>query len=231
MKSQVKVVLSARRIDRLHKLKNELLVDFPSSKLHITQLDVRDRVGVFDAVENLPTEFKDIDILINNAGLVIGMDHVSDINEEKIDTIFDTNVKGLLNITQAILPIMKSRNCGHIINIGSIAGKESYPGGGVYCASKHAVNALTKSLRMELVSTPIRVTEISPGMVETEFSVVRFGGDQQSADKVYKGLTPLIAQDIAEIVAFVASRPPHVQIADIIVFPTNQASATLVHRQ
>lgn len=231
MKNNVKVIMTARRMDKLQSIRNDILSNYPFAKVHVAQLDVRDRAAVNKIVAELPLEFKDVDVLINNAGLVIGYDHVGDISEDKINTIFDTNVKGLLNVTQAILPIMKARNKGHIINIGSIAGKESYPGGGVYCASKHAVHAITNSLRMELVGSPIRVSQISPGMVETEFSLVRLEGNFESAKKVYNGIEPLIGQDIAEMVVFVASLPDHVQIADMIVFPTNQASATLVHRQ
>ena len=185
---------------------------------------------MFQSIKSLPDEFKQIDVLVNNAGLVIGLDHVEDVTAEALDTMIDTNVKGLFHVTQAVLPTMKARQSGHIINISSIAGTEAYAGGSVYCASKHAVDAITRSLRMELVNTPINVSSIDPGLVETEFSVVRFRGDKLRADAVYKGLRPLTGVDIAETVVFVAGRPPHVQIASMVVFPTNQAAATTVYR-
>ncbi|KAJ3092914.1 hypothetical protein HK102_000457 [Quaeritorhiza haematococci] len=224
------LVLTARRFDRLLKLKEDILAQYPSVKVHPVELDVRSREKVNETVDNLPSEFQNISVLINNAGLVIGKDTIESVSPDAVDTMFDTNVKGLLYVTQAILPIMKRNNAGHIINVSSISGTQVYPGGGVYCATKHAVDAMTRTLRMELVDTPINVTSIDPGMVETEFSVVRFGGDKQQADKVYEGLQPLTGQDIAETIVFAASRPPHVQIASMVVFPTSQAAVTTVSR-
>ncbi|KAI8895793.1 hypothetical protein BC833DRAFT_600003 [Globomyces pollinis-pini] len=225
------LILTARRFERLVELKSQLAKDYPSVKVHSIALDVRHRQAVIDAIHDLPGEFKNIDILVNNAGLVVGVDPVESVSVEAIDTMFDTNVKGLLHVTQAILPGMKERSSGYIVNINSIAGTEAYPNGGGYCASKHAVTALTKSLRHELINTPINVISIEPGLVETEFSVIRYGGDKERADAVYKGMDPLTGQDIAETVLFATSRKPHVQIASMIVFPTNQAAATSVFRK
>ncbi|CAO3613161.1 unnamed protein product [Mucor hiemalis] len=193
-------------------------------------LDVRQKKNIDEAVSKLELK-NDIDVLVNNAGLVIGLDHLSEVSEEAFDTMFETNVKGLVFLTQAILPGMKQNKKGHIINIGSVAGKESYPGGSIYCGSKHAVDAITKSLLFELMDTPIRVSQICPGMVNTEFSTVRFKGDKGRADGVYKGVEPLVGQDIAELVTFTASRPAHVNICDMLVFPTAQAAATTVYRK
>ncbi|CAG8640444.1 39415_t:CDS:10 [Gigaspora margarita] len=217
------LILTARRIDRLNELKQLILSEHPNLKVYTRQLDVRDKSTVDQLVPTLPSDLKDIDVLVNNAGLVKGMDKIGEVSSEDIDTMIDTNVKGLLYVTQAVLPRMKERQKGHIINIGSISGKQVYPNGGVYCASKHAVNAISRTLLNELVDTPIRVTEINPGMVETEFSVIRFGGDKSRADKVYDGLTPLTGEDIA-------SRPDHVNIADVTVYPVNQASVSSVYR-
>ncbi|RUP44887.1 hypothetical protein BC936DRAFT_148893 [Jimgerdemannia flammicorona] len=224
-------ILTARRVERLESLKKELLTKYPSIKVHAVDMDVRNRSAVEKAIASLPNDLKDVDVLVNNAGLVIGLDKVADVTSDAIDTMIDTNVKGLLYLTQAVLPRMKERQQGHIINIGSVSGKQVYPGGAVYCASKHAVDAITRALSLELVDSPLRVTEVNPGMVETEFSVVRFGGDQNKADSVYKGLQPLSGEDVAEIIVFAASRPPHVNIADVLVFPTNQADARTTHRQ
>ncbi|CAG8519267.1 11736_t:CDS:2 [Ambispora gerdemannii] len=224
------LVLTARRLDRIENLKSDLSKKYPQLKIHTHQLDVRDKVNVDKLVPGLPSEFKDIDILVNNAGLVIGIDKIDNVTDEAIDTMIDTNVKGLIYVTRAILPGMRERQRGHIINIGSVSGKQVYPGGGVYCASKHAVNAISRTLLYELVDTPIRVTEVNPGMVETEFSVVRFKGDKERAEKVYQGLNPLTGEDIAETVVFAASRPDHVNIADVLIYPVNQAAVTTLHR-
>jgi NADP-dependent 3-hydroxy acid dehydrogenase YdfG len=221
-----KLILCARRTSRLQDLKNQI-----KTPCHTVTMDVRDRNQVFKAIQELPTEFKDIDILVNNAGLVIGVDPMETVAPENVDTMFDTNVKGLLNVTQAILPGMKERNQGWIVNVNSIAGTEAYANGSIYCATKHAVTAMTKSLRHELNSTGINVISIEPGMVETEFSVVRFQGDQEKAAKVYQGLQPLTGEDIAETIAFTTSRPPHVQIASVVIFPTNQSAATTAYRK
>ncbi|KAI8059066.1 uncharacterized protein B0P05DRAFT_558947 [Gilbertella persicaria] len=224
------LILAARRADRLESLKNELSNKHQDIHIHTMSLDVRKKKHIDEAFSKL--EWKDdIDVLVNNAGLVIGLDHLIDVSEEAFDTMFETNVKGLVYVTQAVLHGMKANGKGHIINIGSVAGKESYPGGSIYCGTKHAVDAITRSLLFELMDTPIRVSQICPGMVNTEFSTVRFHGDKQKADNVYKGVEPLVGQDIAELVTFTASRPPHVNICDMLVFPTAQAAATTVYRK
>ncbi|CAG8515015.1 8650_t:CDS:10, partial [Racocetra persica] len=215
-------ILTARRIDRLNELKQNIISEHPNIKVYTRQLDVRDKSTVDQLVSSLPSDLKDIDVLVNNAGLVKGVDKIENVSSDDIDIMIDTNVKGLLYVTQAVLPRMKERQKGHIINIGSISGQQVYANGGVYCASKHAVNALSRTLLHELVDTPIRVSEINPGMVETEFSFIRFGGDKAKADKVYEGITPLTGEDIAETIVFVASRPDHVNIADVTLYPVNQ---------
>jgi len=185
-------------------------------------------------VGNLPDDFKDIDILVNNAGLVKGVDKAPEIKAEDIEIMFSTNVTGLINMTQAIMPIMKKREDGgrgDIINIGSIAGREGYPGGSIYCATKAAVRTFTDSLRRELIATRIRVIEVDPGQVETEFSVVRFNGDKSKADAVYAGCEPLTPDDIAEVVVFAAGRRENVVLADSLIFPNHQAAATVMHKK
>ncbi|KAI7907040.1 uncharacterized protein BX663DRAFT_465426 [Cokeromyces recurvatus] len=224
------LILAARRLERLEELKNELTQSYSNIKIHTMPLNIREKKNIDDAVQRLAVK-DDIDILVNNAGLVIGLDHLSEVTEDSFDTMFETNVKGLVFMTQAVLHGMKLNKKGHIINIGSVAGKESYPGGSIYCGSKHAVDAITRSLLFELIDTPIRVSQVSPGLVNTEFSTVRFRGDKEKADNVYKGLDPLVGQDIAELVVFTASRPPHVNICDMLVFPTAQAAATTVYRR
>ena len=183
-----------------------------------------------EALNALPEEWKSIDVLINNAGLAIGVDKEHEGNLEEWDVVIDTNIKALLSMTRLVVPGMVERGRGHIINIGSIAGDAAYPGGSVYCATKAAVKALSDGLRIDLVDTPLRVTNIKPGLVETNFSVVRFRGDQQKADNVYKGIKALSGDDIAEVVYFAASAPEHMQIAEILVMPTNQATGTIVSR-
>ncbi|KAF9113172.1 hypothetical protein BGX27_002077, partial [Mortierella sp. AM989] len=221
------LLLAARRQDRLESLKQELETKYPSIKVLTYQLDVRVKAKVNAAIEH----FGDVDILVNNAGLVIGLDKLEDITESALDTMIDTNVKGLVYVTQAVLPGMRQRNKGHIINIGSVAGQQAYANGSIYCATKAAVASVTRALMHETVDTAIRVSEINPGLVETEFSVIRFRGDKDKADAVYKGLEVLTADDISETVIFVASRPEHVNIAEMLVFPTNQAGATNVFRK
>jgi len=225
------LIVTGRRLERLESLKNELAGLYPHQIVHPIALDVRSRNAINGAIASLPDELKNIDVLVNNAGLVIGLDKLSDVTEDAINTMLDTNVKGLVYLTQAVLPGMKEQKKGHIINVGSVSGKQVYAGGGIYCASKHAVDAISRTLLLELVDTPLRVTQINPGMVNTEFSTVRFGGDSAKADAVYKGLQPLVGEDIAEIVTFAASRPPHVNIADVLVFPTAQADARTSHRE
>lgn len=221
-----KLILAARRIDRLETLIKELGVP-----AHLIKLDVRDQEKVNSAIENLPDEWQAIDILVNNAGLSRGLDKLYEGNPEGWDQMIDTNVKGLLYVSRAVLPGMVSRGSGHVINIGSIAGHELYPGGNVYCATKFAVKALTKGMLIDLVDTPIRVTSIDPGLVETEFSEVRFWGDKERASTVYKGYKPLEANDIADAVVWAATRPAHVQIAEMIVLPTAQAGSMVVHKK
>ncbi|KAF9366706.1 hypothetical protein BGX34_009544 [Mortierella sp. NVP85] len=221
------LLLAARRTERLETLKQELVAKHPSIQVSTFELDVRVKAKVNAAIEH----FGDVDILVNNAGLVIGLDKLEDITEEAMDTMIDTNVKGLVHVTQAVLPGMRQRNRGHIINIGSVAGQQPYANGSIYCASKAAVASITRALMAETIDTAIRVSEVNPGLVETEFSVVRFRGDKEKADNVYKGLTPLNSDDIAETVIFIAGRPEHVNIAEMLVFPTNQAAATNVYRK
>lgn len=219
------LILFARRLEKLEDIKNKLEQQH-SIKVQITQVDVRDKKQVADATADLPA----IDVLINNAGLAKGIEKIQEGYLEKWDQMIDTNIKGLLTVTRAILPLMISRNSGHIINIGSIAGHEVYPGGNVYNATKFAVNALTRAIRMDLLGYKIRCSSVDPGMVETEFSIVRLD-DEQKAKKVYEGFNPLVAEDIADTIYFVASRPNHVNIQDVVIMPTDQASATLVNRK
>lgn len=223
------LILCARSIGTLNTFAQELRKEF-GVKVYDFKLDVRDREAVESSIARLPVEWKNIDILINNAGLAKGMNKFYEDNPDNWDVVIDTNVKGLLYVTRAIVPLMVARNSGHIINMGSIAGHEAYPKGSVYCASKHAVDAITKSLRMDVVDHNIRVSTIDPGMVETNFSVIRFDGDKEKAKNVYKGLDPLTAEDIADTIIFMASRPPHVNIAEVVIYPTAQASATIAHR-
>jgi serine 3-dehydrogenase len=223
------LILVARRIERLRTLAAELKQHFNTNCL-IHELDVRDRHAVTKVFNRLTSEWQSIDILINNAGLSRGLDKLYDGNFEDWEEMIDTNVKGLLYVSRVIIPGMVARKSGTIINIGSIAGHEVYPNGNVYCATKHAVDALTKGMRMDLVDTPVRVCTVDPGLVETEFSEVRFHGDKDRAKKVYQDMAPLTPDDIADAVFFAATRPPHVQIAEIILMPTAQASTTLVHR-
>ncbi|KAI7859965.1 hypothetical protein BDC45DRAFT_495392 [Circinella umbellata] len=225
------LILTARRLDRLDALKNELKQKHSDIDIHTLKLDVRKKKNVEEAIDSLPVSVKNnIDVLVNNAGLVVGMEPLINITEEDYDTMMDTNVKGLMFLTQAILPGMIQREKGHIINVGSVAGKQSYRNGSIYCASKHAVDAITRALLYETMETPIRVSQICPGMVNTEFSTVRFRGDKEKADGVYEGLQPLDGQDIAEMITFIAGRPPHVNVADMLVFPTAQADARTAHR-
>ncbi len=224
-----RLVLTARRRERLQALADELR-QAHGTESHLLTLDVRDRQAVFAAVGGLPAEWAAVDVLVNNAGLGRGLEPLHTGTPGEWDEMVDTNVKGLLYVTRAVTPGMVERRRGHVINLGSVAGHEVYPGGAVYCATKHAVDAITRGLRMDLLGTGVRVSTIDPGMVETEFSVIRFHGDRERADRVYRGMTPLSAADIAETVLWVATRPPHVNIDEIILKPTDQASATLVHR-
>lgn len=226
-RNNYKIILCGRREDRLTELENELS-EF--TQIHTLSFDVRNKTAVFESINSLPLAFSKIDVLINNAGNAHGLDSIQNGDLDDWDAMIDINVKGLLYVSKAIIPKMIEQKSGHIINIGSIAGKEVYPNGNVYCASKYAVDALNKSMRMDLNPFGIRVGAIHPGMVETEFSEVRFKGDTDRAANTYKDLKALQAEDIADIIHFVVSRPYHVNIADLIVFPTAQASATIVNR-
>ncbi len=225
-----KLLLCARRIDKLNELATELAAEFGVS-VHTFQLDVCQHDAVKDALNSLPPEWKDIDVLLNNAGLAAGLDNFQDGDVQDWEAMLDTNVKGLLYVTKALLPHMIARNSGHIINIGSIAGHTTYPKGAVYCATKAAVNVLSNGLRMDLYGTKIRVSTVDPGAVETDFSLVRFKGDEKRAASVYEGMTPLSANDIADAVLYCATRPAHVNISEVIIMPTDQAAATMVYRQ
>lgn len=226
-RNNYKIILCGRREDRLTELENELS-EF--TQIHTLSFDVRNKKAVFESINSLPLAFSKIDVLINNAGNAHGLDSIQNGDLDDWDAMIDINVKGLLYVSKAIIPKMIEQKSGHIINIGSIAGKEVYPNGNVYCASKYAVDALNKSMRMDLNPFGIRVGAIHPGMVETEFSEVRFKGDTDRAANTYKNLKALQAEDIADVIHFVVSRPYHVNIADLIVFPTAQASATIVNR-
>ena len=222
------LLLIARRADRIETLARQLREQFHCTTLS-RQLDVRDRSQVEETFRTLPPEWQQVDILVNNAGLSRGLDRLQEGLIDDWEEMIDTNVKGLLYITRAVLPGMVKRNSGHVINIGSIAGHQVYPAGNVYCASKHAVDAITQGLKMDLLGTNVRVSTVDPGLVETEFSEVRFHGDKIRAAKTYANTRPLHPTDIAEIVVFCATRPLHVDIAEIIVLPTDQASVHHVH--
>ena len=225
-----RLILTARRKQRLDALAKELKAKH-GTEVYAIKLDVRKQPDVETTVKNLPKEWQEIEVLLNNAGLSRGLDKLYEGKLEDWEEMIDTNVKGLLYVSRAVIPGMVARGHGTIINIGSIAGHEVYPGGNVYCASKYAVDAITRGLRMDLVDTPIRVCTVDPGLVQTEFSIVRFRGNDERAKNVYKGLQPLTPEDIADAVVYCATRPPHVQIAEMIVLPTAQASTTLVHRK
>lgn len=224
-----KLILNGRNTEKLNQLRDELTAK--GTEVLLLPFDVRDREAMRQALATLEGQWKDIDVLVNNAGLVIGVDKEFEGSLDEWDIVIDTNIKGLLAMTRMIVPGMVERGRGHIINIGSIAGDAAYPGGSVYCATKAAVKALSDGLRIDLVGTPLRVTNIKPGMVETNFTVVRYRGDKQRADDFYKGIHPLNGDDIAEVVYYAASAPAHVQIAEILVMPTNQATGTISYRQ
>jgi len=231
----LKLILTARRIDTLKEIAGEIKKEIGEGvKVLPFKLDVSKPEEVRGFVEALPAEFKEIDVLVNNAGLVKGVAKAPEIAEEDMNAMFATNVTGLINMTQAVLPIFKKRadgGAGDIINIGSIAGREPYPGGSIYCATKAAIRSFTDSLRRELIATRIRIIEVDPGQVETEFSVIRFYGDKAKADAVYAGCEPLTPDDIAEVVVFAAGRRENVVIADTLIFPNHQAAATVMHKK
>jgi NADP-dependent 3-hydroxy acid dehydrogenase YdfG len=227
-KNKIRLILCGRRAERLKELQKEL-----SKQTEVTtlQFDVSKKEEVTKAIKSLPENFKQVDILINNAGNAHGLSSIQEGNLEDWDAMFDINVKGLLYVSKAIMPQMIDRSKGFIVNIGSTAGKEVYPNGNVYCASKFAVNALNKSMRLDLNKHNIRVAGIHPGLVETEFSEVRFKGDSERAKRVYSGFKALQAEDIADIIHFVITRPYHVNIEDLVVYPTAQASATILNKK
>jgi 3-hydroxy acid dehydrogenase / malonic semialdehyde reductase len=225
-----RIIICGRRSKRLQTLKKQLEEIYHVEVLAI-ELDVRNRAAVGNAISKLPENWISIDILVNNAGLALGLNSIGEGEHDDWDQMIDTNVKGLLYISRAIIPGMMERKSGHIINIGSIAGRETYPNGNVYCATKYAVDAITQGMRLDLVSYGIKVTQISPGATETEFSKVRFNGDTERANNVYKGFKPLSGDDIANAIIYVASLPPHVNINDMLIMPVSQANATTIHRE
>ncbi len=221
-----RLVLAARRSDRLEEVAARL-----GTETHVLELDVRDAAAVNAALAGLPEAWRGIDVLVNNAGLSRGLDPVWENTDEQVETMLDTNVKGLLWVTRAIVPGMLARGRGHVINIGSTAGHGVYAGGVVYSATKHAVGAITAGLKIDLHGTPVRVSTVDPGLTETDFSRVRFDGDAERADRVYSTTTPLQPEDVAEAVVWCASRPAHVNVAEVILTPTAQSSVTLIQRQ
>lgn len=226
-KQGINLILCGRREDRLSDLKTQLK---EKVEVHTLSFDVRNQDEVFEKIQSLSPQFSTIDILVNNAGNAHGLDPIQSGSISDWDAMIDINVKGLLYVSKAIIPGMTERGSGHIINIGSIAGKEVYPNGNVYCASKHAVDAINKGMLIDLNKYGIRVSAIHPGLVATEFSNVRFKGDEERAENVYKGFDPLRPEDIAEIIAFVVSRPYHVNISDLVVLPSAQANSTIVNK-
>jgi 3-hydroxy acid dehydrogenase / malonic semialdehyde reductase len=229
-RSGARLLLCARRADRLQELAQKLQSEH-GSDVHTFALDVRDQGSVQGAIDGLPDEWRNIDVLVNNAGLSRGLDPIQSGVIEDWEEMIDTNVKGLLYVSRAVLPGMIERGSGQVINIGSIAGHEVYPNGNVYCATKHAVGAITKGMQFDLLGTGVRVSTVDPGLVETEFSTVRFHGDTDRAKNVYRGMTPLSGDDVAEAVLYCATRPPHVNIHEMVLMPSAQASATMVSRK
>ena len=229
-KEGASLILAARRKQKLEAVAAELKSAY-RVKIHLLEMDVCDRSAVESSIASLPESWRKVDILVNNAGLSRGLDKLQTGEIQNWEEMIDTNVKGLLYVTRSLLPGMVDRNQGHIINIGSIAGHQAYTGGNVYCATKAAVRTLSQGLKMDLLGTRVRVSCVDPGTVETEFSEVRFRGDTEKAEKVYQGFTPLTPDDIAEVVVFCATRPPHVNMSEVLVLATDQSSATMVNRQ
>nr|MBP7471468.1 SDR family oxidoreductase [Prevotella sp.] len=225
-----RVILTGRNKERLNELKATLERDYKSDVLAF-DFDVRDRSAATSVVESIPEEWKDIDVLINNAGLALGLEPEYEGNPDDWATMIDTNIKGLLTMTRLIVPGMVKRNHGHVINIGSVAGDAAYAGGNVYCATKAAVKAITDGLRIDVAETNVRVTNVKPGLVQTHFSNIRFHGDDNRADNVYKGIKPLTGDDIADVAFYAASAPEHVQIAEVLVLATHQANGTVIVRK
>jgi 3-hydroxy acid dehydrogenase / malonic semialdehyde reductase len=224
------LILAARRRDKLEAVATEIKAAY-QSRIYLLDMDVSDRTAVETALASLPESWRNVDILVNNAGLSRGLDKLQEGSIQNWEEMIDTNVKGVLYVTRSLLPRMVERNQGHVINIGSIAGHQTYPGGNVYCATKAAVRALSEGLKMDLLGTPIRVSSVDPGTVETDFSKVRFRGDTEKANKVYQGMNPLTPDDIAEIVVFCATRPVNVNMSEVLVLATDQSSATMVNRR
>lgn len=222
-----KVIMAARRVERMKEVVKEL--NLTSEQAHIIELDVKNQQQVEQAIQSLPAQWKNIDILVNNAGLALSSDPIQQGNPKNWDKMIDTNIKGLLYVTHAVLPQMVEKDAGHIINIGSVAGRGCYPGGNVYAATKYAVKALSQSLRIDLLGKNIRVSEIAPGAVETEFSVVRWN-NKEKADAFYKDFTPLVAEDIADAVVYCATRKSHVNVSEIVVMPVAQVAVATIHR-
>lgn len=224
------IIIVGRREERLIKVSNEL-INNQKVKVKYLVLDIRDRDSVSNSISSLPDEWKNIDVLVNNAGLAVGLNSFDKGEFEDWERMIDTNIKGLVYVSKFVVPFMISKKRGHIINIGFIAGKQEYLNGNIYCATKHAVDSLSRSMLLDLNQYNIKVSQISPGAVETEFSIVRFKGDEDRANSVYKGFTPLSAKDIANIVKFVVSAPDHVNISDIVVLPTAQSSASTINKK
>lgn len=229
-KNNFNLIITGRRIERLNALKLELMSKYEIDVISLN-FDVRDEAEVNKCVDTLNQDVKEnISILINNAGLAVGRGPINDGLIDDWNRMIDTNIKGLLYVSKAIIPILKENQSGHIFNIASIAGKEVYAGGNVYCATKHAVDALSKAMRIDLLTYQIKVTNIAPGAVDTEFSLVRFKGDEQTANNVYQGFTPLCAEDVADVIYFAASRPSHVNLNDITIMPSAQANGSIIHK-
>lgn len=224
------IIITGRRNELLEELEKELEIKY-GVKVISLNFDVTVYANVEKAISSLPDEWKNIDILINNAGLAVGLNPIHQGVIEDWERMIDTNIKGLLYVTRTVTPNMVERKQGHIVNLCSIAGKEVYPNGNVYCATKHAVDALTKGMKLDLLPYNIKVTQVCPGAVETEFSIVRFKGDKDRADQVYQGFSPLMAEDIADAIYYAVSQPEHVDIQDLLVMPTAQASASVFHKQ
>lgn len=229
-KEGYRIIITGRRAERLQALAEKLKNKYDVA-VHALPFDVRDQLAVEKSIHSLPEEWKQVDILINNAGLAAGRDAIQDGKRTNWERMIDTNVKGLLYVSEQIMPQMIARKSGHIVNVSSTAGKETYPGGNVYCASKHAVEAITEGMRQDLLPHNIRVSRVSPGMVETEFSLVRFDGDKRAADAAYNGFEPLHPEDVADAIYYMVTRPPHVCVNDLVLLPTAQANSYLVHRE
>jgi len=224
------LIITGRRAERLQELKNNLEAKH-GVNIHVACFDIRNNFEVEKAMQQIPDDFKKIDVLVNNAGLAAGLSAIQDGNLAHWESMIDTNVKGLLFVSRIVSKQMAENGSGHIINVGSIAGKEVYANGNVYCATKHSVDALTKAMRIDLLPYGVKVSSVNPGMVETEFSMVRFDGDENRAKKVYEGLQPLKPEDVAETIYWVAHRPPHVNINDVVIMPSVQATATQAIRK